>query len=119
MNRRKQLETIIVLVLFLLVLARWQRSWNYVYAGGALLFLSLAWPLFSKNLALYWMKLGEGMGFISGKILLTAVYVLIVLPVSFFARRGGKLNIRLKPRGKTNYKDRDHTYSPADFQDPW
>ncbi len=121
-SRRKQLEALGAIALLLALVARWQRSWYYVYAAVAILLAGIAWKEFAEVLRRYWMKLGEALGFVTGKILLTIVYILVVLPLSFFARRSGKLSIRLKGGAKgvkTNFKDRAHVYGKEDFRNPW
>lgn len=118
-SRRKQLEALGAIALLLVLVARWQRSWYYVYAAAAILLAGLAWKEFAEVLRRYWMKLGEALGFVTGKVLLTIVYILIVLPLSFFARRSGKLSIRLKGGAKTNFKYRAHVYGEEDFRNPW
>lgn len=119
MKRRKQFETLAAIVLLLLALARWQKSWNYVYVAGVIVLTGLAWKGFSEKLHIAWMKLAEGLGFVSGKIILTLVFFLILIPVSFFAKRAGKLNIRLKSDERTEFKERNHKYAREDFENPW
>jgi hypothetical protein len=118
-KRRKQIETLVVIALFLLVLARLHRSWAYVYSAAGLLALGLVWKDFADKLHIGWMKLAEGLGFVTGKILLTLLYFLLLLPLSVFAKRSRKLNIRLKAGEKTGFRDRDHTFVKEDLDNPW
>jgi hypothetical protein len=118
-KRRKQLETLLVIVLFLLVIARWQRSWNFVYIAAALAVLGLAWKDFAEKLHIGWMKLAEGMGLVTGKVLLSLLFFGLLVPLSFFAKRSRKLNIRLKAGEKTGFRVRNHTFVPEDFESPW
>jgi Saxitoxin biosynthesis operon protein SxtJ len=118
-GRRRQLEALGAVVLLFLLLARWQRSWYIVYAAIAILVTGILWREFAEKLRHYWMGLGKALGFVSGKILLTLVFVLLVIPISLIARRSGKLSIRLKAGGKTNFKDRNHLYEGEDLKNPW
>jgi hypothetical protein len=118
-KRRKQIEKLVVVALFLLVLGRWRRNWNYAYAALAILLAGLAWKGFAEGLRIAWMKLGEGLGYVFGKVLLTLVFLLMVIPLSVFARLTGRLNIRLRPGGKTYFKERNHLYVKEDFENPW
>jgi Saxitoxin biosynthesis operon protein SxtJ len=117
--KQKHIETIIVICAFLLILARINKSWSFVYAAVGLLILGFTWRRFRENLHWLWMKLAEAMGFVSGKILLTVVFVFVVIPLSFFARLRGKLNIKLKPVGNSYFKLRNHTFTKDDLQNPW
>jgi hypothetical protein len=107
------------IALFLVVLGRWQRSWNYVWVAAAVFLLGLVWKDFSEVLRAGWMKLAEGMGFVSGKVVLTLVYFLVLIPVAFFAKRSGKLNIRLKPDERWGFRVRNHRFVKEDFENPW
>jgi hypothetical protein len=118
-SRRKQIETLVVIALFLLVLARLHRSWTYAYIAAGLLALGLVWKDFADKLHIGWMKLAEGLGFVTSKILLTLLYFLLLLPLSVFAKRSRKLNIRLKAGEKTGFRDRDHTFVKEDLENPW
>ncbi|HZE86197.1 MAG TPA: SxtJ family membrane protein [Puia sp.] len=118
-KRRKQIEALAAIALFLLVLGRWQRSWNYVWAAAAIFLLGLLWKDFAEMLRAGWMKLAEGLGFVSGKIILTVVYFLVLIPIAIFARRSGKLNIRLNPDGRMGFKVRNHRYAKEDLENPW
>jgi Saxitoxin biosynthesis operon protein SxtJ len=118
-SRRKQLEALAAIALLFVLIARWEKSWYTLYVAAVILVMGVLWRGFAEILRRYWMKLGKGLGVISGTILLTLVYILAVLPLSFFARRSGKFSIRLKPGGKSNFKDRAHRYEEKDFLHPW
>jgi predicted membrane protein len=117
--KRKKIETIIILCIFLLFLARINRSWYFVYGAIGLGILGSTWKWFRDSLYFAWMKLAEWLGLISGTILLMFVFVFILIPVSFFARRKKDFFIQLKKRDKSYYIDRDHTFSREDLENPW
>jgi hypothetical protein len=117
--RRKQIETFVVICLFLVILGRVNRSWNEVYAAAGLALLGLAWKDFREAVHWLWMKLAEVMGLITGKILLTLIFILMVIPLSFFAKKRGKLNIRMKPGGASYFKELNHIYTQKDLENPW
>ncbi len=118
-GRRKQLEALAAIALLFVLIARWERSWYFIYVAAVVLVMGVLWRGFAEMLRRYWMKLGKGLGVVSGTILLTLVYILAVLPLSFFARRSGKFSIRLKPGEGSNFKDRGHVYAEKDFLHPW
>ncbi len=59
------------------------------------------------------------MGAVTGRVLLTLVYVLVLLPLSVLARWKGKLSIGKDPGGVTHFKERNHTYTKEDIIHPW
>jgi hypothetical protein len=118
-SRRKQLEALAAITILFVLIARWERSWYTVYVAAMVLVMGVLWRGFAEILRRYWMMLGKGLGVISGTILLTLVYILAVLPLSYFARRSGKFSIRLKPGGGSNFRDRAYRYAEKDFLHPW
>lgn len=117
--KRKHIETLIVITIFLLVLARLEKSWDFVYVALGIVVPGLLWKGFREALHWLWMKLGEILGYISGKILLSLVYVLVVIPFSFIAKRSGKITMGLKAGADTYFIQRNHQYLPQDFEHPW
>lgn len=119
MEKNKQWETILVIVLGL-VAVYWFKRHNALLVAALVIGVSaLLAPGVAGGIHWCWMKLSEGLGAVSGRVLLTVVYILVLIPLSFFARRLGKLNLRLKPGGKSYFKERDHIYSKEDFLHPW
>jgi hypothetical protein len=116
----KELDTILVIVLALVALY-WFRRRNVLLLEIALGLgaVSLVLPAFRQGLHRAWMTLAKGMGAVSGRVLLTVVYVLVLVPLSFFARLSGKVTLRLKPGGPSYFKERDHTYTKEDMSHPW
>ncbi len=119
MTRRKRIESIAAILLLLLLIGRWQRSWAYVYAAGCVLLVSFAWPGAARWLSAGWMQLGKAIGAVMGRVLLSIIFLVIVIPVAIIARWRNKLHIRLKPGSQTNFEERDHLYSEADLREPW
>lgn len=113
------MESIAALLLALLLIGRWQRLWIYVVVAGCLLLLCLVWPGFARLVATAWMKFGRAIGAVTGRVLLCIIFIFIVIPIGFVARWRGKLHIRLKPSGQTNFEVRNHQYMEADLKNPW
>ena len=118
-ERRKELETILVIVLGLALFYWLKRReillWCALVIGAA----GLLVPPIAKGIHWCWMRLSVLMGAVSGRVLLTVVYVLVLVPLSVFARLSGKLTLRLKPGGRTYFKERDHLYRKEDMTHPW
>jgi cyanate permease len=123
-QRRKELETVVVIVLGLAV-SSWLERRNLhrrniflccaflIGAAGLLL------PPVAGRIYRFWMGLSRVLGGVTGRVLLTVVYILVLLPLSALARWRGKLSIRKKPDGVTHFKDRNHTYTKEDIIHPW
>ena len=119
MKKNKSKDTIIVLMLALGLLFWVRKNGVFLGAAGALGVLSLGLPGFGQLIHRGWMGLSRVLGMISGHIVLTIAYVLVLLPLSFFAKISGKSGLRLKRGGDSYFRDRGHTYNKEDLINPW
>jgi hypothetical protein len=74
-------------------------------------------PALASKIHWAWMKLAHGMGWVMSKVMLTLVYVLVVLPMSLFARK--KVSVRLSSKSESYFKDRNYTYKKEDLENVW
>ena len=119
MDKKKHLETLLVIVLGCIA-AYWVRRSDIFLAAALLTGVSgLLLPKVAQGIYWGWMKLSELLGWVSGKLLLTVIYILILMPLSFFARRLGKITLRLTRSAGSYFKDRSHKYTREDFLHPW
>lgn len=120
MNREKHLETILVLVLALGVFFWFTEKTYLLLAAGILAFIGIFIPFLADKIHWAWMKLAHAMGYVMSKVLLTLVYVVILLPLSFLSRAfGAKTGIRLKPGAKSYFEDRNFTYTKESLENVW
>lgn len=119
MKRRKQFEALFVITLFLLLIAYWEKS--VYYAGVAILITitGLVWKNFSIILERIWRKLGEGIGLVNNKIILTIVFFLLLTPMSFLAKCFRRTTIKLKENKSSGFRERNHLYTKEDFENTW
>jgi hypothetical protein len=119
MDRSKQWETLVAILSGLIILY-WFKHYNGLLIAAALTgTLSLLVPAIGGGIHWGWTKLADVLGWVSGKAVLTVVYLFILLPLALFARLTGKLTLRLKPGGDSYFKSRDHTYTKDDLTHPW
>ncbi len=118
MDKSKKTETLLVIVLGLVFLY-WVKRWNGLLAAALVIGLAgLLFPVVATAIHWFWTKLSLLMGAVSGKVLLTIVYVVVLLPMALISRVMGKQTVRMK-RGGNYWKDRNHTYTKADLEHPW
>jgi hypothetical protein len=119
MEKQKQIETLFVIVLGLVALY-WLNRWNgWLVAAFAIGVLSLVAPVFGRLVHRAWMGLAMLMGEVTGRILLTGVYLFILLPLSLVARRAGRSGIRSTAGGRSYFTERNHAYDKEDLKNPW
>lgn len=119
MDKSKRTETLLVIVLGCVGLFLVKRWSPVLVAGFGIGLAGLLVPAVRDGVHWGWMKLSEGLGWVSGKVILTVMYFLVLVPLAFFARRLGKIGLRLKPGAGSYFKDRDHGYVKEDLVNPW
>ena len=118
-DRIKYRETLLVIVLgFLLLYLILNREWMLYVAlvTGIAGMLSLH---LNHWLHLGWFFLGEKLGFVVNKIVLGAVFFIVLLPMGMLSKLFRKDILNLKSSGKSGYHQRDHLYQPEDFENMW
>jgi len=117
--RVKVLETILVLVLALLTGYYFNKSPYWLVAAAVLIAISLLIPALAEMIHVGWMKLGEGIGFITSKIILTLIFFVVLVPLSWIAARFRKPVMKMKPGAGSFFKSRDVTYTAESMKDLW
>ena len=118
-DKIKYRETLLVIVLgFSLLYLIFNREWMlYIsLATGVAGMLSLH---LNRWIHLGWFFLGEKLGFVVNKIVLGAIFYLVLVPMGFLSKLFRKDIMNLKSPGKSAYHQRDHLYRPADFENMW
>jgi hypothetical protein len=67
-----------------------------------------------------WIRLAEGLGWVSSKVILSVVFFCILLPIAMIRRlfKGDTLHLK-KENLKTLFETRDHKYVPEDLENPF
>jgi len=113
-------ETVLVITVGFLVL-------YLVFSRRTFLTLSLAVGLagilsswFSEKIELAWNKLSLLLGRISNTLLLTLIFFLVLTPMGLFRRLLGKGGMLRVPEGqKSNFTDREHSFTKQDLENVW
>ncbi len=120
MDRSKNLETCLVIVIGLLIFYYF-KEWKVLLLISVLVGLT---GIFSKKLSGYinwfWYKLAELMGKVVSKIILTLFYFIILVPIAALFKITNRdiLNSRKATR-KSMWVNRDHTYTANDLSKSW
>jgi hypothetical protein len=82
--------------------------------------LSVAIPVAGDLIVKGWYKIAEILGAINGRILLSFVFFIILVPVALMARIGKKNPLSLKRESKKSvFIDRNHKYEAKDLEQVW
>lgn len=119
MTKLKTLETSLVLTTAFLIL-------YYITNIDTLLFIGMAFGLtgifikpLAKYIAIAWFKLADVLNFFVSKIILGALFFLVLFPIAFFYRIFNKDILQLKRPNKSLWVERNMTYSAADLKNIW
>ncbi len=82
--------------------------------------VSFAIPPIGKKIVALWLLISKTIGSVMSRVLLTIVFFLVLLPVSLIYKISNKnpLNLKNDSAGSL-FKDRNHTYSAEDLNNPW
>jgi hypothetical protein len=116
-ERKKHLETIIVLVLALIVIYWFVGNRYLLWGAFALGAIGVFIPWLAGKIHWAWMKLAHVLGYVMSKVMLTLVYVLVVVPMGIFSRK--KITMQLKPTGNSYFRERNYTYKKEDLENVW
>jgi hypothetical protein len=119
MDKSKQYETLVVIMTGLIVVYWFKRSEGWLLAAILLGIVAVLVPAVAAGIHWGWTRLSLLLGEVSGSILLSVVWLFVLVPLSFFARRMGKVGLRTKAGGDSYFTTRNHTYRKEDLIHPW
>ena len=119
MDRKKQLESILVIVIGFLILYVLFKVETFLWIALGVGVLSLISNWVAEKITWLWFKIAEILGYINSRVLLSAIFFLFLTPIAFLSRvfSGKKLN--LKRSDDTYYENTEHLYEPKDFEEMW
>ena len=72
-----------------------------------------------RLIAWAWYKLAELLSLVMSKVIMTAVYVLILVPIASLYKLTNKDKLRLKRNNKSRWIIREHKYTADDLKNIW
>ena len=119
-SREEQLEAALAFVLILLIISlatgyRPLITWAIIIG-----FLLGAFPLLIRYFYFAWSNLLKAINSVTSKILLAIIFIVVILPLSFFVKRSKKRTIVLKKENKTTlFTKRNHLFAGDELKNPW
>lgn len=117
---KKSTETILVLVIACIILyLMYQRK--YLLSAAVILgVIGVFIPFLADKIHWAWMKLGHGMGYLTGKIVLIIVFFLFLYPLSLAAKLFRKKDIvKVKQGADSYFKERNFVYTKESIENTW
>jgi len=118
-SMNKDYSTILVLVLALVGVFIYSDEITLLYVAVGMGLVSLLIPWVAKNIHFLWMKLSVLLGSVSAIVILTLIYFLIIVPLSFIARLTGKKFIILHRKDNSYFKPRNFLYDKGSIENVW
>lgn len=119
MTNKKSTETILVLVIACLILY-WIAGKKYLLTTALVLgLIGIFIPYVAEKIHWGWMKLGSGLGYITGRLLLIAVFFLLLYPLSLISKLFRKNVVKLEPGSDSYFKDREYLYTSESMENTW
>ena len=119
MTQLRSRKTILVIVCGLLVGEYFFHNHYFILAAFVLGCIGIFSDFLTKQIDWFWYKIAQIMGFVTGKILLSLVFVIFVIPIAFFYKIAGKNKMINKPSGNTFWVTRNISYTKNDLENPW
>jgi hypothetical protein len=119
-NRKKTLETLAILAAVLELFYLASHKALFALAALALLAVALFFRRTAASLAAAWLAFSEVIGGFNNRVVLGAVYFLILTPLAFGYRLfGGASSAAADPAAGSYFVEKKHLFVPEDLQKPW
>lgn len=66
-----------------------------------------------------WLKLGDILGYVVSKIILTVIYFIFLFPIAILYRAFKKDPLKLKRKHSSYWTAREYKYLAGDMENPW
>lgn len=120
MKTGRKYQTLLVIVAGLLVIGYLKRADAFLYTAiGVAVFGALISP-FATAIDWIWYKLAAVLGRIMSFVILSVFFLLVLAPFAMLKRifAGSDAMHERKPVAST-WRDRNHTFTPKDIENPW
>jgi hypothetical protein len=120
LNREKQLETMLTIAVGFFLIA-WGTKNKYIFffallIGGIGMFSKTATKYISNG----WMQIGEAIGAVSSRIILSGIFFLFLFPIALIYRISRKDSLLLKKSNCASYFiSQNRLFSAQDLKNPW
>lgn len=119
-NPKDRLKNLLVMTIGLLLVSFvFSSIWPSVVAL-VIAVVGLAIPAAGDAIIKGWLKFGHIMGYINSRILLTLVFYVYLVPMSFVYRLKNPKALDIRPNQKKSlFHERNHKYTKADLDKTW
>lgn len=112
----------LALILIMLLISLFGGSKAFVQAAAVLTILLMVWPAPFRYFAIVWFAFAEVLGYITSRILLTVIFLLVVIPVGLMKRGSLRQTLKtglFKKGCGSVFVNRNHTFTADDLLKPF
>lgn len=91
----------------------------WVKIGFVIGVVSLLSTRFTDIIVLIWSKIMKALGFVNSHILLSAIFFIILLPISLLYKIFNRDSLNMKSGKQTYFTDRNKKFTSTDLENPW
>ena len=118
--QNKSKETVLVITVGFLALYMVYRLRIFLTLSLVIGLAGILSSWLSGQIDFFWNKLSFLLGKVSNGILLTVIFFLVLTPVGLFRRLLGKGGMTRVPEGlRSNFTQRDHSFTKKDLENTW
>jgi len=120
MKQVDKLKALLIIITGFVVLGLIFNNKIFLYISAGVGVISFLIPIISDGIVWIWFKIAEGLGWINSRILLAAVFLVFLIPISWLYKitKRNPLSLRKVKEGSL-YTLRNHHYEKEDFIYPW
>lgn len=123
LTREKELETILTICVAMVVIFLVSKQHRHIWLTISVVLglIGMFSNYLTSKIAWAWMKLSEGMGAVTSKIILSFIFFVFLFPIAMLSRIfSGKSSLHLKkPAGNSYYFTRNHKFEAKDLENVW
>ena len=126
MNKGQEKQFGFFIAVVLLVLGLWQlfmgsvHAWAWIAAAVALTAITALFPRCWTPVLRVWLPIAHLLGWINTRLILGAVFFVLIMPVGWLLRILGHDPLHLRGKqGQTYWESRGKDWPPASFKDPF
>jgi hypothetical protein len=120
MDRKKNLETCLVVVTGLLIIFLFKKWDLLLFIAAAIGLIGLFFNKPSSWITWLWYKIGDILGKFVSSVILSITYFIFLFPISLLYRLTTNDKMKIEKRNrKTMWHERGYSYSKDDLKKPW
>jgi len=118
-DRAEKLQAQLVIITGLVVMSLIFKSPSIGRAAAIFGVIFLMFPAVGNFFVRMWILLGEGLGWINNRIILSIVFFVFLFPISLLSKIFSKDPLKIKRDQRSCFDERNHLFTKEDLENIW